>query len=82
MCHVHLICLFLFINFIQITGEVTWDRPELEPTQISDENSYNESEKPNNSQDFQDTIEDELPPNWVALEDPDSGDLYYVNEVS
>ena len=23
----------------------------------------------------------ELPPDWVALEDPDSGDIYYSNEV-
>ena len=23
----------------------------------------------------------ELPPNWIALEDPDSGDIYYSNEV-
>jgi hypothetical protein len=24
---------------------------------------------------------EELPPDWVALEDPDSGDVYYANEV-
>ena len=26
--------------------------------------------------------EEELPPDWVALEDLDSGDVYYANEVS
>ena len=23
-----------------------------------------------------------LPPNWIALEDPNSGDVYYANEVT
>ena len=68
----------------QVTGETTWDRPESEPKQITnEEHSYNDSYNRQDSQDSQDDImgEGELPPDWVALEDVDSGDVYYANEV-
>lgn len=65
------------------------DRPE-QPKQITDESSYNESYNREDSQDSYETEtseeageeeEEELPPDWVALEDVDSGDIYYANEV-
>ena len=67
----------------QVTGETTWDRPEPEPKQITD-NEYNSNDNYDRqeSQDSQEEEEEgELPPDWVALEDLDSGDVYYANEV-
>jgi hypothetical protein len=68
---------------LQITGETTWDKPS-EPKQITDEgsttnDSYNRRESQEESMPED---EESLPPNWVALEDVDSGDVYYANEVS
>jgi len=72
------------------TGETTWDRPGLngetneallnasvESSERSDQSgSVGESDDENVS------VENSLPPNWIALEDPDSGDIYYANEVT
>ena len=70
----------------QVTGETTWDRPVSDSQdgshQVDSEHSFN-SEYSEELREQQQTHEKHpLPPDWVALEDPDSGDIYFANEVS
>lgn len=71
---------------LQVTGETTWDRPVSDSQDGSDqmdsENSFNSEYSEELRQPQQSNEKQPLPPDWVALEDPDSGDIYYANEVS
>lgn len=49
---------------------------------VSDDIHHLEEEEDNAQLDEEEEEEEELPPDWVALEDLDSGDVYYANEVS
>lgn len=60
----------------EVTGESTWDKPEKQsmPQLLPEENHENTSVIDNNG--------DDLPPDWIALEDADSGDTYYLNQAT
>ncbi|KAL7543111.1 hypothetical protein ACHAWF_009460 [Thalassiosira exigua] len=53
------------------TGETTWERPTLTLPKTMTVEVDNDSEVDKG---------DQLPPGWIALEDADSGDTYYLNE--
>ncbi|KAL9179415.1 hypothetical protein ACHAXT_008705 [Thalassiosira profunda] len=57
------------------TGESTWDRPSMNllPQSMPEDGSNASGSVLDN---------DDLPPDWVALEDADSGDTYYLNQVT
>ena len=57
----------------EVTGESTWDKPTMAP----EEKSAVQSTMSDKSKEI-----DDLPPDWVALEDPDSGDTYYLNQAT
>ena len=57
----------------EVTGESTWEKPTMTP----EEKSAVQSTMSDKSKDI-----DDLPPDWVALEDSDSGDTYYLNQVT
>jgi len=71
----------------EVTGETTWDRPSA-PRSVQKQESLddypNEDKSANNlstaSIDRDDDDDGSLPENWMALDDPDSGDTYYVNK--
>eukprot|EP00804_Cyclotella_cryptica_P001489 CCRYP_003714-RD/>CCRYP_003714-RD protein AED:0.34 eAED:0.34 QI:140/0.66/0.85/1/0.66/0.42/7/1908/789 len=71
---------------LQVTGETTWDRPVADSlggsSQMDSENSFNTEYSEEERQQQQTNEKHPLPPDWVALEDPDSGDIYYANEVT
>lgn len=58
----------------------TIERRITNPNMICDEASSQEDSNGTRSNDSQMQLQD-LPPDWIALEDPDSGDIYYSNEV-
>ncbi|KAL7526945.1 hypothetical protein ACHAXR_003196 [Thalassiosira sp. AJA248-18] len=62
----------------EATGESTWDRPAMPLPLIMPE----EVQGDDNNNNAVDDGEDGLPPDWVALEDADSGDTYYLNQVT
>lgn len=62
----------------EVTGESSWDRPaNRQPVGVQsvagtiDDNDNDDDEDDN-----------DLPPDWIALEDADSGDTYYLNQVT
>ncbi|KAL7471648.1 hypothetical protein ACHAXS_012900, partial [Conticribra weissflogii] len=72
----------------EVTGETTWDRPSA-PRSVQKQESLddypNEDKSTNNlsttSIDRDNDGDDgSLPEHWMALDDPDSGDTYYVNK--
>ncbi|EJK46801.1 hypothetical protein THAOC_34514 [Thalassiosira oceanica] len=56
----------------EVTGESTWDKPIMTPEEKSAASNMSDKSKEI----------DDLPPDWVALEDPGSGDTYYLNQVT
>mmetsp|Transcript_15577 Transcript_15577/g.24167 ORF Transcript_15577/g.24167 Transcript_15577/m.24167 type:complete len:518 (+) Transcript_15577:144-1697(+) len=72
------------------TGETTWDRPGLDGEtneallndSVESSERSDQSDSVGESDDEYGSVENALPPNWIALEDPDSGDMYYANEVT
>jgi len=66
----------------EVTGESTWDKPtvppQLTPEVKSDDNNDETSAATNDDLGH----DDDLPPDWIALEDADSGDTYYLNQVT
>lgn len=60
----------------EVTGESTWEKPEKPstPQLMPEEKNENTSVIDNN--------DDDLPPDWIALEDADSGDTYYLNQAT
>eukprot|EP00986_Skeletonema_menzelii_P002887 scaffold843_cov143-Skeletonema_menzelii.AAC.6 len=73
------------------TGDTTWDRPGLDDetnesllddsAQSNDRSNQTESVGGSDN-DEHSSVDYTLPPNWIALEDPDSGEIYYANEVT
>ncbi|KAK1738380.1 WW domain-containing protein [Skeletonema marinoi] len=75
----------------EATGDTTWDRPGLDgemnesilndSVQSNDRSDQSESVVESDD-DYSSSVENTLPPNWIALEDPDSGEMYYANEIT
>mmetsp|Transcript_8712 Transcript_8712/g.16665 ORF Transcript_8712/g.16665 Transcript_8712/m.16665 type:complete len:706 (-) Transcript_8712:344-2461(-) len=68
----------------EATGETTWDRPSS-PSNHASQSSLHASQRSVNSSGHgtnasSDDKDEHLPPGWLAVLDPDSGDHYYVNE--
>lgn len=72
----------------EVTGETTWDKPEIFNKQNT---SYNDADQSNTSNDYSqeeeesegelsEVLEGALPEGWISILDPDSGEYYYSNE--
>lgn len=57
----------------EVTGESSWEKPTM-PQSMPEKNNDNGNGGADNDED--------LPPDWIALEDADSGDTYYLNQVT
>lgn len=67
----------------EATGESSWTKPMM--TQSTQEEMSSDKSSGNSAdQSVDGTVDDindeNLPPNWIALKDKDSGDTYYLNE--
>ena len=68
------------------TGESSWDRPtipkQILPQSLPEEEAEEEEEERSEENVNSVTDDDGLPPDWIALDDPDSGDTYYLNQIT
>lgn len=69
---------------LQIEPSNDYDRSDSQDDSYQSNYEENDDQSSSNEEQEEDDDEEEegeLPPDWVALEDPDSGDVYYANEV-
>ena len=66
---------------LQIEPSNDYDRSDSQDDSYQSNYEENDDQSSYEEQEDDEEEEEELPPDWVALEDPDSGDVYYANEV-
>lgn len=66
----------------EVSGESTWDKPPMPQSLLPQETQQSVGSGSAVNDDDEGDDDDDLPPDWIALEDADSGDTYYLNQVT